>query len=390
MVARQLRSERGSALLITLAILALLALVSMVAVDRSSTDVVLSHNVSNMDAAFYVAQAGAKRAFIEINGDNDWRSGYSSESFGGGEYTVLLFDSVSTAALYDTVIIHSEGAVRESEAWIELWTAPEYYYPFTWGMFAGSGLNFDQATCTDSYSSDSGTYLETLLSDGATIGTNGTIITSKQVTIGGDAYTAIGGSITLGPASVVTGDTSTTMDSVFLDIVPPEEYDWAEANSDALVGMSGFDYTYDSGTKSLTTEAGGTVVLQSGIYYFSTINLAKDSDIILAPNANVVIYVTGDIVFGQGSAVNDGGIPSALQVYSEEGSLQFDQNNAFYGAFYGPNAIIQYDQTTDVYGSLVADYIQLDGGACFHYDRDLARVQHNTTGRMLEIAWREL
>ena len=85
--------------------------------------------------------------------------------------------------------------IKEAEAWIELWTAPEYYYPFTWGMFAGSGLNFDQSTCTDSYNSDSGTYFETLLKDEGTIGTNGTITTSKLVTIGGDAYTAIGGSI---------------------------------------------------------------------------------------------------------------------------------------------------------------------------------------------------
>jgi hypothetical protein len=210
------------------------------------------------------------------------------------------------------------------------------------------------------------------------------------VTIGGDAETAIGGTIDLGTGSIVLGDTSTTRDSVDLDIIPQEEFDWAMANSDVLSGMSGFDYTYDSGTKTLTTEAGGTIVLQSGVYFFSTIDLAKNSEIILAPSAKVTIYITGDITFGQYSTVNVGGAPGALQVYSQYGSLQFDQYNTFYGAFYGPNAVIQYDQTTEVYGSLVADYIQLDSGACFHYDRDLANIKHNTTGRMLEIAWREL
>lgn len=122
----RLHSERGSALLITLALLAMLALISLMAVDRSNTDVVLSHNVSNMDAAFYIAQAGAKRAFVDINIANDWRDGYASESFGGGVYTVVLTDSTSRVELDDTVIIRSEGMIREAEAWIELWTAPEY------------------------------------------------------------------------------------------------------------------------------------------------------------------------------------------------------------------------------------------------------------------------
>lgn len=385
-----LSSQHGGALLISIAIMLMLSVVAIMAVNRSTSDLVLSHNVSDMDAAFYVAEAGAKRAFVDINVANDWRDGYADESFGGGTYTVVLIDSAITAGLDDTVIIRSEGYVREIEAWVELWTAPEYYHPFTWGMFAGSGINFDQATCTDSYNSDSGSYFETVLEEGGSIGTNGDISTSKLVTIGGDASTAIGGSITLGTGSVVLGDTSTTMDSVILDIIPKEEYDWAEANSEVISGMSGFDYTYDPVTKSLTTMADGNVVLQSGVYFFSSITLAQSSDILLAPDAQVTIYVTGNITLGQYSTINEGGFPSGLQIYSQGDSLQFDQYNVFCAAFYGPNATIQYDQTTEVYGSLVADYIQLDSGACFHYDRDLAKVKHNTTGRMLEVAWREL
>ena len=385
-----LKSERGGALMIAVAIMLMLSVIAIMAVDRSTTDMALSHNVSGADAAFYVAQAGGKRAFVAVNTDNEWRDGYNNEPFGNGLYTVVMIDSSSQPALDDTVVIRSEGAVHEIQSWVELWTAPEYYHPFTWGMFAGSGINFDASTCTDSYNSDSGSYFETWLQDGGSIGTNGDITTSKLVTIGGDASTAIGGSITLGLGSLVTGDTTTAMDSVNLDIIPQEEFDWAEANSEALSGMSGFDYTFDPVTKSLTTDAGGNIVLQSGVYFFSSITLAQSSEIILAPSANVTIYVTGDIVFGQSSSANDGGTPSALQVYSQGSTLQFDQDNAFYGAFYGPNATIQYDQTTEVYGSLVADFIQLDKGACFHYDRDLAKVKHNKTGKMIEIAWREI
>ncbi|MDM7974328.1 MAG: hypothetical protein QUT27_14915, partial [candidate division Zixibacteria bacterium] len=70
--------------------------------------------------------------------------------------------------------------------------------------------------------------------------------------------------------------------------------------------------------------------------------------------------------------------------------FQLDQGNIFCGTFFGPNAHIQYDQTTQVYGALVGNSIKLDKGACFHYDRNLAKIRHGTTGEMIQVAWKEL
>ncbi|MBI5266274.1 MAG: hypothetical protein HY851_03475, partial [candidate division Zixibacteria bacterium] len=121
---------------------------------------------------------------------------------------------------------------------------------------------------------------------------------------------------------------------------------------------------------------------------FSTMTLGKNSSVVLAPGANVTIYMGGDIQYGQYSYINDGGVPNKLQVYSQ-GSLKFNQGCSFYGTFYGPNGDIQYDQTTNVYGSIVSKTIKLDAGACFHYDRSLSRVRHGVTGRMLAVAWKQ-
>jgi hypothetical protein len=103
----------------------------------------------------------------------------------------------------------------------------------------------------------------------------------------------------------------------------------------------------------------------------------------------VKIYVTGDILFGQYASVNDEGSPIDCLIYSQ-GDLSFNQGNTFYACYYGPNANIQYDQTTKVYGSLVGSSIQLDQGACFHYDRALSRVQRPLPEGVTLVAWREL
>ena len=118
--------------------------------------------------------------------------------------------------------------------------------------------------------------------------------------------------------------------------------------------------------------------------------MGKNSSINLAPGANVKIYVAGDILFNQLSTINAGGIPSSLLVYSTGASLTFNQDNVFNGAFYGPDAHIQYDQTTQVFGSLIGNTIKLDKYACFHYDRSLARITHGTTGEMIAVAWGEV
>jgi Tfp pilus assembly protein PilX len=386
---KRIRSNTGSALLISLLLIGLLSLLGIMATDNSNTEMTLSYNESSQQSAFYVAEAGAKRAFIALKDSNAWRAGYANQGFGDGAFSVTIRDSVSVPALKDTVVIVAQGKVREAQAVVELWTVSEVLHPFTYGMFAGQWITFDRNGCTDSYASDSGTYAATLKTTDGSIGSNGAINIGKNVIVGGDAYTATGGSIALGTGAQVLGDTSTKKDSVNLDIIPQSEYDWAKTVSKATTGLSGTGYAYDAGTQALTTGASGTVTFQSGVYYFSSITLGALSNIIIAPNAQVTIYVTGNIQFGQTCKINGGGVPSNLQIWSK-GSLGFDQGCSFYGTFYGPNGAIQYDQTTQVYGALVGKTIKLDQSACFHYDRSLSRTGHGAAGNMLAVAWRQI
>jgi hypothetical protein len=303
---------------------------------------------------------------------------------------VSLTDSVANAALFDTVIIQSEGIYDQGTGRVELITVPTYLHPFAYAMFGKAGIAFDKNTCTDSYNSDSGSYATTVLDSLGSVGTNGTVVSARDVNFGGDISTATPGGITLGIHNTVNGDTTSTRDSVDIPDIPSSEFAWAESVSAAQHGISGSGYTYNNGTKALVGGSYSNVVLASGVYYFSSIELGQGSTLTLAPGAEVTIYVTGDVILRQQSTMNDGGSPADLRIYSNGSTLQFDQDNTFYGAFYGPNAHIQYDQTTQVYGSLVGNTLKLDQGACFHYDRDLAKIKKFKTGDMVLVAWREL
>ena len=384
------KSQKGSAIIIVMGLIAMLTAAAIMSVDRSNTDLELSYNQLHEEMAFYLAEAGLERAVFEINEDNDWRDGYDKLALEGGYYTINITDSTVDSALVDTVILNGEGIYNTTKTEMESWLVPEYTYPYRYGMFGGDSLKFDRNGCVDSYNSDSGTYAATRDTLNGDIGTNGKIITSTNVIIGGDAYTAEGGSITLGGGSKVLGDTSTTQDSVKLDIIPQTEYDWAKSVSNAPGGLSGTGYTYNPGTKTLTTGSSGNVVLQSGVYYFSSITLGKLTNITLAPGANVTIYLKDNFQLGQQCNINAFGDPGAFEVFSQNGSLNFNQNSRYYGTFYGPNGTIQFDQTTQVFGSMVGKSIKLDQGACFHYDRNLSRSKGRKTGDMLVVAWRQL
>ncbi|MEE9441308.1 MAG: pilus assembly PilX N-terminal domain-containing protein [candidate division Zixibacteria bacterium] len=385
-----IRNNRGGALFISLSLLAMLTIIGLLAVQTSNTDIELSGYQVESDKSFYIADAGAKRAVLEVVSDYTWRTGFADVALANGAYTVIVEDSAADSTLADTILITASGTFRDGVTNIEVVMTPVIVNPFSKAMFGDSWIDLDRETCTDSYNSDSGTYAGTVLDTLADIGSNGTISSSKSVTFGGGIQVATEGGISLGPFNTINGDTTSTADSVSLDIIPASEYTWAESVSKAMTGISGSNFNYDNGTKDLILGSTGDVVLQSGVYFFNDLTLGSDSRISLAAGAQITIYVTGTVHFAQNSVFNENGKPSDAMIYSSGPTMQFDQGNIFYGAFYGPNAHVQYDQTTEVYGSLIGGSIRLDRGACFHYDRNLANITRRLVDKYESFAWREL
>lgn len=386
----KIRNENGSAILIALCIMSMLTIIALSAVKTSNTDVELSYNQLHGDQAFYVAEAGSKHAFAQLNDSSIWRAGYSMVSMGPGTYHVTLIDSLSIPALDDTVLIRSEAEVRSAASVVQLWTVPERYYPFQYAMFGDNSVLMENGTCTDSYRSDSGSYAATQVNDEGDIGSNGTVTLQNTATVGGDAQTATPDGITQDAASTIVGDTTTGVDSVEIDIVSDSEYTWAKSVSLAPDSLSGSSYNYNPGTRALTIGTSGTLTLTSGVYYFSSIKMEQDADLIIAPGASVTIYLTGDLVMENNTRINPGGLPIDCIFFSKGSLFKLENTSEFYGGFYGPDAVFKVENNTALYGSIVAEDVILENAACFHYDRLLGGYWKGYTGDQLIVAWRQM
>ena len=379
-------NEKGSALLIMLALIGMLSLLTIMAVKDTNTSLDLSFDRFHSDESFYIAEAGAKRAFVTIKDNPAWDSGYANIQFGSGNYTVEVTDSSDDAAMVDTIIVTSIGHNEYSSATVQLVLVPQPYHPFRAALFADSSVDIRNSMSTDSYNSDSGSYLTTVDSSGGDVGSNGVIEIKNGAIIGGSVATSLPGGVDVNSGAVVTGSISTDAPQQELPDITQTDLDLAEANSIASSGISG-SYTYNSTTKTFTSS--GDVTLASGVYYFTDLVLKNSASLSIAPGAQVTIYVEGNIEIKNSGGINDGGCPGDLMIYST-GDLTLKHGGNFYGVFYSPQATCDLRNSGSFYGAIVANDIIGHNSANFHYDRDLGNIIRGTSDDMAIIGWKEL
>lgn len=384
-----IKNQFGSALLITMALMVALSLLAVISVDRSTTDIELSFNQLNSESAFYVAEAGIKRGFAILNEDEFWRAGFVNQALGNGYYDVVIIDSSTVPALDDTMIIRSHGLVDGASASLEAMIVPYWINPFMYAAFGDTLIQYDQLSCSDSYNSDSGTYAITQNGLGGDIGTNGTMTLSGGATIGGDATVSEGGTLAISGGSTVSGDTTTSGPSQTIAPIPEMEFDSAQFYNNASTGITGNNFNYISFTDNLTIRKNGNVTLTSGVYFFDNITIEKGAQLILAPDAEVVIYLTNSFTASQDSKINSLGIPSKLQIYSKGTTFTVSQSTEMYASVYAPNADIEINQNDMLYGSFIGKSVIMSQGACIHFDRSLLEVSKRQMGEVLMIAWKE-
>jgi hypothetical protein len=382
----KLSGESGSALLVTLAILGMVFLLGAMAVRNSVSESDLSFNQIHSDQSYYIAQAGARRAFSELRTDPTWTAGFSEVNFENGQYSVEVVDSSTEAALFDTLVLRATGEQDGARSTIEFWVTPGTYHPFEYAMFGKSLVDIRNSFATDSYNSDSGTYAATNLTDEGDVGSNGNIIIANGALVGGDVSSATLGGTDVHWGATVTGTVSDTAPEQDVPGVPQDQFDWAEANSAALTGISG-SYTYDPVTKSIVST--GSVELSDGVYYFSDITLKNSASLTITPGASVTVYVTGDIELKNSSEMNSGGDPASLVIYSQ-GDFILKNSGDVAAVFYSPDGTADLRNSGEFYGSVVADDIICHNSARFHYDRTLGSIELDDVGDLAVIAYREL
>ncbi len=376
-------NNRGSALLISLILMLMLAGLGMMTIDRSNDDLDLSYNTLHDEQAFHVAEAGAKRALVELAANASWRTGFTNESFCGGMFTVVVRDSSTDSTLLDTVEVISIGEIAGGLSQVELTLVPDEFSPFSYALFGDDWVEIKNSALTDSYNSDSGTYAATAIFDEGDVGSNGDIDVKNSADIGGDLATSFEGGLDINPGATVAGDTTSAADEQTMPPVSAAEFAAALASNDNATGLSG-SYSYNAGAKTLYIT--NDVTLQSGTYFFTDITFKNGATMELAAGAEVVIYVDGNIEVKNSATINDGGSPKDLQIYSS-GDFILKNSGDCYATFYSPEGNADLRNSGDFYGSVIANTLVVHNSAGFHYDRGLSEVKRTGDDGFERVAW---
>jgi len=377
------RDDKGSAMMISLVILLMLGIIGIAAVQNSNTDMDIAENYQTDMKSFYVAEAGAELAYTTIRDTAAWRAGFTDYPFAGGSFTVSLVDSLTDPALDDTVLVLATGTRSGAVTRLEVKLAP--HRPFDWGAHGDDDLIGCGGTGTDSYNADSGSYAATRLLAGGNLGSNGPVEVCGTSDIYGGVATSLPGELDIDGGAIVTGDTTSIAPEIFYPPVPQADFDYAMANNIASTGISG-DFNYNAGAHSLRVLPGRTAVLESGVYYFESID--NNGNIALAPGAQVTIYINGDVKMVSGSTVNSGGKPRDLLIKAGPGNINLAAGTEIVAAIYAPESDFNLTGQAQLYGSFIMESVSDIGGSKFHYDRSLKDL--DLPGDYVKVAWREL
>jgi hypothetical protein len=365
-------------LIVCIILLLMLSLIGITAITTSNTETDISGNEMRGNEAFYLADAGLERSLATLDDSVQWRAGYQDEELGRGLYNVVITDSTTIVQLGDRLLARSTGKVDEVIKELEAYLRPVYIYPFSYGAYGRDSLRFAGNGMMDSYDSDEGTYGSQVQGNHAgeegPIGSEGTINLEGQTDIYGDASTTEGGNIVYGGGADIHGDTTTIGDDPEFPPITQEQLDYAEANNNAPGGLIlDGNANYNNGLNTLEVAAGGSVTFTSGIYFVSDVSITGHGELIIAPGADVIIYVVGNWDSSGGTIVNSNHTPASLQIYSVGDSMLVAGGSEFFGAIYAPETDVVVTGGSDFYGSIVGGTFNNGGGTDCHYDEALGR-----------------
>jgi len=132
-------NQRGSVLLVALALIVMLSGVALMVLNRFSANADFSFNQVYYNQAFWLADAGAQRAVAQLTDSAAWRAGYPRSPLGDGYYTVSVADSTDDTALHDRVRVLSLGQRGDAAGGVEVILGPTQYHPlYDHALYAGN------------------------------------------------------------------------------------------------------------------------------------------------------------------------------------------------------------------------------------------------------------
>lgn len=378
--------ESGIVLVVCIILLLMLSLIGISSLMTSNTEMDISKNSQHSVSAFYLADAGIERALSVLKDSTEWRAGFYDEQLGNGTYTVIVFDSLTYSYLGKSIMVRSTGKVGEAQSTIEAIFGPKYRTPFEYGAYGRNSFDMNGGGMIDSYDSDLGSYASQAINgpDGngyMFAGENGHIRSGGEIKLAGnaqlhgDAITDSTGLFTFGGGTGMYGDTLRDYGSFDTDSIPASEIAYAQANNDALTNMTlTGTASYDPFTNVLNASSSDSVIFGSGIYYFSSVQFNAGGNLVVAPGADVTIYITGSWDTSGGSIINSDAVAANLHIFSTGTDFDFSGGSELCAAIYAPNADIVVTGGSQFYGSVIARSFANGGGTTLHFDEALLRL----------------
>jgi len=412
MIARPNRtdSQRGSAAVCALLFATMLGGLAFALVQTGFASGRWHDRADDSLQALEAAETGLARAEQEVSSDTDPDGdgvGTLSGTYAGSRFTVTATDDPLDPERVKLLAWGQHGmSRRQVEVCVRLKPSAGWGY----GAFGRSSTKIGgSGTVTDSYDSRLGTYASQAVNKDAGgayarsnggIGSNGTI--QLQGLVHGNANAGPGLTPNLTGGGVVTGNITPLSAPMDLPATPYAEF--AAAN---LINQNGTwtatgSAIYNPLTKNLAVSGGGTLTLSGGTYFFSSLSLSGGS--ILKVTGPVKIYITQVGSLGGGGIVNVTGLPANLQIFQHPYALPVGVppakkfNNTLSVSGGSGSALTVYAPFTDVavtgsgavYGAIIADNLQAQGGAQFHYDEALGGLGGSGPPKLARVYWRDL
>lgn len=403
-------SERGAMLLAALMIALMLGGLS---IGLLTEGFAARANVERSDTsmrALEIAETGLARAELELASLQDPGGdgcGTVSGTWAGGSYAVTV---TADPALAERFTARAVGVVGHSRRQIEVGLRRRSSGAFIEGLFSMYDLTFGGNSVTDAYDSRVGTYASqathadsygAYAQQGGNLGSNMGFITlmGSSVTVRGDAVPGPGRSVYENGNPVVTGDTAPRENVRDVPPVSLQHFQQAAlANDNGSWSVAGKAPTWNAATMSFRGNAGSTVTLNTGTYFFSSLSLQGNATLRIQGDAK--IYITGSMDLSGGTLINATGKPEAMMVYAHPYALPAGHNptsttvKVAGGAqsalvVYGPQAALTLHGGSHIFGAAVARTIDVSGGVDFHYDKALEDLMPQGAARVERMYWRE-
>ena len=412
-------TERGAALIIAILVTLAMLIVAMPFLTKLSGQYRSTEKTYRQLAALNLAEAGVERAIWELNHGNiaNWEGDEnlktltisSFQASGGTDVGGIVIEVSEHDS--DSPVIQSRGrvphigtATLDKTIRVQLEVSGGRSL-FDFGIFGDEGVEMAGNAQTDSYDSREGEYGENNVGDQGDTGTNAShyscLFLRNNADIYGDAIVGPGADpvsviVTQNNSGISGEQTALEEEKELPTVSPPEGLPWRGAYS---IGHNDEDTIEESGEYTsfiLQSNSKVTITADVTLYISGEFSMESNTQLEIDNGVTLIIYLGGTFSQRSNSQINNlSQDPTKLQIYGTEyftPTMTWRSNSSFYGAVYVPEATVHYDSNADFFGSVVANYVEVDSNAGLHYDLalgSLASVYSGESNSYRVKSWQE-